>query len=126
MTGPDEHQGLLVEVYFRRTAKIPRSTAMFVHLERRKDEPPAAEKHEDFYNADHQVVGGSFYVSDAPEGALVRDAFGVHVDKAASGTWDVWVGFGHVSGKKGRSLVTAPGDATVSAHRVRVGTFVVR
>ena len=27
---------------------------------------------------------------------------------------------------KGRSLVTAPGSATLSDHRVRVGTFVVR
>ena len=126
VTGPDEHQGVLVEVYLRRTAKILKSTTMFVHLERRKDEPPAAEKHEDFYNADHQVVGGSFYLSDAPEGVLVRDALGVRIDKAASGTWDVWVAFGHVSGKKGRSLVTEPGAATVSAHRVRVGTFVVR
>ena len=126
VTGPDEHQSVLVDVYFRRLAKIPKSTTMFVHLERRKDEPPAAKDHEDFYNADHQVVGGSFYLSDAPEGGLIHDAFGVRIEKAAPGTWDVWVAFGHVSGKKGRSLVMSPGEATVSDHRVRLGTFVVR
>ena len=98
---------------------------MFVHLERRKEEAPVPKEQEEFFNADHQVVGGSFYLSDTPEGALVRDAFGVHLDKAAPGTWDVWVAFGHVSGRKGRSLVTSPGAATVSDHRVRIGTFVV-
>jgi hypothetical protein len=126
VTGLDEQQNLLLEVYFRRTGFVPKATTMFVHLERRKDEPPAAKDFEDFFNADHQVVGGSFYVSDAPQGALVRDAIGVHIDKAASGTWDVWVAFGHVSGRKGRSLITSPGAATVSDHRVRIGTFVVR
>jgi hypothetical protein len=126
VTGPDEHQSVLVDVYFRRLAKMPKSTTMFVHLERRKEEPPAAKDQEDFFNADHQVVGGSFYLADAPEGALVHDAFGVRLEKAAPGTWDVWIAFGHVSGRKGRSLVTSPGAATVSEHRVRVGTFVVR
>lgn len=126
VTGPDEHQSLLVDVYFRRLAKLPKSTTMFVHFERRKDEPPVAKDHDDFFNADHQVVGGSFYLSDAPEGALVHDAFGVRLEKAAPGTWDVWIAFGHVSGKKGRSRVTSPGEATVSDDRVRVGTFVIR
>lgn len=125
VTGPDEHQNLLVEVYFRRLASIPKATTMFVHLERRKEETPVPKDHEEFFNADHQVVGGSFYLSDTPQGALVRDAFGVHIDKAAPGTWDVWAAFGHVSGRKGRSLVTSPGAATASDHRVRIGTFVV-
>jgi hypothetical protein len=126
VTGPDEHKTLLIEVYFRRLASIPKATTMFVHVERRKQEPPVGKDQEEFYNVDHQVVGGSFYLSDAPAGALVRDAFGVHIEKAAPGTWDVWVAFGHVSGRKGRSLVTSPGAATVSDHRVLIGTFVTR
>lgn len=125
VSGPDEHQNLLVEVYFRRLAHIPRATTMFVHIERRKDQPPVAKDQEGFYNADHQVVGGSFYLSDAPEGRLVRDAFGAHIEKAASGTWDVWVAFGDVSGQKGRSRVVEPGKATLSSDRVRIGTFVI-
>lgn len=125
VSGPDEHQNLLIEVYFRRLAHIPRATTMFVHIERRKDQPPVAKDQEAFYNADHQVVGGSFYLSDAPEGRLVRDAIGAHLDKAGRGTWDVWVAFGDVSGKKGRSRVVEPGKATLSSDRVRVGTFVI-
>jgi hypothetical protein len=125
VSGPDEHQNILVDVYFRRLAHIPRATTMFVHIERRKDLPPVAKDQESFYNADHQVVGGSFYLSDAPEGRLVHDAFGAHLDKAGSGTWDVWVAFGDVSGRKGRSRVAEPGSATVSNDRVRVGTFVI-
>ena len=125
VSGPDEHQNLVVEVYFRRLERIPRATTMFVHIERRKDQPEVAKDHEAFYNADHQVVGGSFYLSDAPQGRLVRDVFGAHIDKAGSGTWDVWVAFGDVSGQKGRSRVVEPGNATVSSDRVRVGTFVI-
>lgn len=125
VTGPDGRGNLEVEVYFRRLGGFPRATTMFVHVERRKDEPKPPKDREDFFNADHQVVGGSFYLSDAPQGKLVRDVFGVHLDKAASGTWDVWVAFGDVSGRKGRKRVVEPGKSTVSADRVRVGTFVV-
>ncbi len=124
VSGPDE-QGLLVDVYFRRLAKIPRSTTMFVHLERRTEERPATKDQQEFFNADHQVVGGSFYLSDTPEGVLVHEAFGVRLDKAAPGTWDVWLAFGHVSGRRGRSPVTSPGEATVSENRLKLGTFVV-
>ena len=133
VTPPDEHHNLLVEVYFRRLEHIPRATTMFVHIERRKDQPPLPKESEkdkdkqkeDFYNADHQVVGGSFYLSDAPEGRLIHDAFGAHIEKAGSGAWDVWVAFGDVSGRKGRARVTDPGLATVSSDRVRIGSFVI-
>lgn len=123
--GPDERRNITVETYLRRTGSIPRSTTMFMHVERRKGEPPAQKDREEFYNVDHQVVGGSFYVSDAPEGRLVHDAVGVHVEKAASGVWDVWVSFGHVSGTKGQYMLVDAGTATVQKDQVRIGTFVV-
>ncbi|MDB4938942.1 MAG: hypothetical protein JWP87_5914 [Labilithrix sp.] len=126
VVGPDARNNLAIEVYLRRMAHIPKATTMFVHVERRKDEPKPEKDREEFYNADHQVIGGSFFLSDAPEGRLVRDAFGVHIDKAAPGTWDVFVAFGDVSGRKGRSRVVDPGKATVSSDRVKIGTFVVR
>lgn len=125
INGPDERNNITIDTYFRRTGAIPRSTTMFVHVERRKDQPPPPKGREDFFNADHQVVGGSFYLSDAPQGRLVRDAVGVHLDKAASGVWDVWVTFGHVSGTRGRSKVTSPGAAIINADRVNIGSFVV-
>jgi hypothetical protein len=126
VAGPDERNNLTLEVYLRRLGRIPKATTMFVHIERRKDEPKPEKEREEFYNADHQVVGGSFFLSDAPEGRLVRDAFGVHIDKAAPGTWDVWVAFGHVSGRRGRTRLVDPGKATVSNERVRIGSFVIR
>ena len=126
VTGPDERNNLTIDVYFRRMGSIARTTTMFLHVERRKEGQPAAPKgHEDFFNADHQVVGGSFYLSDAPGGRLVHDAVGVHLDKAASGVWDVWVAFGHVSGRHGHGKVTSPGAAAVAGDRVRIGTFVL-
>jgi hypothetical protein len=125
VSAPDTRGNVTVEVLFRRLGSLSRATTMFVHVERRSGQGDAPAEREDFFNADHQVVGGSFYLSEAPKGALVRDAFGVHLDRAASGTWDVWVAFGHVSGKRGRSRVVEPGKATVSDDRVRVGTFVV-
>jgi hypothetical protein len=126
VSGPDGRNNLTIDVYFRRTGSIARETTMFLHVERRKEGQPAAPKgREDFFNADHQVVGGSFYLSDAPLGRLVHDAMGVHLDKAASGVWDVWVTFGHVSGRRGHSKVTSAGTATVNNDRVGLGSFVV-
>lgn len=125
VSAPDRRGNITVEVLLRRLGHLPRATAMFVHVERRDGQGELPKEREDFFNRDHQVVGGSFYLSDAPEGKLVRDAFGVHLDRAASGSWDVWVAFGDVSGKKGRARVVEPGKATLSDNRVRVGTFVV-
>jgi len=123
--GPDEHGNLLIDAYLKRTGSLPRSTTMFVHVERRKSEPKASTEEEDFFNVDHQVVGGSFYLSDMPAGRAVHDAAGVHLAKAAKGTWDVWIAFGHVSGRRGRVPVTDKGKADTSDDRVRVGTFTV-
>jgi hypothetical protein len=139
LRGPDDRQNVYVDLYLRRTAPVPRTTAVFVHVERReklprppKDEETADKKKkdkeepQDFFNADHQVVARSFFLSDAPEGALVDDALGVHLDHAAPGQWDVFVGLGHVSGRRGRSKITDAGNGTVQEDRVRVGSFVVR
>ena len=125
LKGPDDLDNLVLDVYLRRTGPVPRATTMFVHLERRPDQAPAPPKRESFYNADHQVVAGSFYLSDAPEGRLVHDAHGVHLKEPARGVWDVYVAFGHVSGRQGRAKVTDPGTATVDANRVRIGTFLI-
>jgi hypothetical protein len=128
--GADAHQNVYVDLYLRRTGSIPRSTALFIHFIRRNGptgtEAEVPKDMEDFFNADHQVVSGSFFLSDAPEGKLVHDAFGAHLDKAAPGTWDVWMGVGHVSGKRGRAKVLTPGRAELNEDRVKVGTFIVR
>ncbi len=125
LRGPDALQNVAVSLYFKRTGSLPRTTALFVHIARReKDLVPEGKAQ--FFNADHQVVGGSFYLSDAPLGQIVQDHFGVHVEKAARGTYDVWVGVGHVSGRRGRIPVTDPGRASVDDNLLNIGTFVVR
>lgn len=132
LNGPDHLSNVTLDVYLRRTGALPRTTGVFVHVERREGQEPIPEtedpkeKPKDFFNADHQVVGGSFYLSDAPLGYVVQDAFGVHVGKAARGTYDVWLAFGHVSGRRGRAKVVAPGKGVVDDNRVRIGTFFVR
>lgn len=135
VAGPDRFRNVSIDVFFRRTAALARTTAMFVHVVRRDGQPPPAEPIKekrskddptDFFNADHQVVGGSFYLSDAPEGALVDDAFGVHLGKAVPGDYDVWVSFGHVSARRGRAHIVEAGHAEINEERIKVGSFVVR
>jgi hypothetical protein len=125
MSPLDEVQNATIEVYLRRMGKIPRATSMFVHVLRASGEPDAPEGRDAFFNLDHQVVGGSFFLSDAPLNVTVRDAFGVNLTKAASGTWDVWIGFGDVSGKRGRVPVVHPGAAVVRDGLIKIRTFVV-
>jgi len=116
----------VLEVYLRRTGALPRATTMFVHLERRGAPGEVLPKKKGgFYNADHQVIAGSFYLSDSPEGRVVHDVRGVHLKEAAPGTWDVYVAFGHVSGQQGRAKVVTPGAATIDADRVKIGTFTI-
>jgi hypothetical protein len=132
--GPDALKNLAIDLFVRRTGALPRTTAMFVHVLRREGQEPLPpgnkdkdpkDRERDFFNADHQVVGGSFYLSDAAEGAVVHDAFGVHVGKAAKGDYDVWLGFGHVSGRRGRAKILEPGTAATNEDRIRIGSFTI-
>ncbi|MBS2019632.1 MAG: hypothetical protein JST00_42615 [Deltaproteobacteria bacterium] len=128
---PDENGVVTVELYLRKSGTLPRSSTMFVHFVRRKEGNPPLDKEkdkekDDFYNADHQVVGGSFYLSDVPNGPLIRDAFGLAIKpKMARGTWDVFVAFGQVTGRAGRVKIVDPGKATIDADRVKVGELVL-
>ena len=128
--GPHQnYYNIDIDLWLRRTGSIPRTTGMFVHLVRRAgQEPiptpePGKEGKRDFWNADHQVVGGSFYLSDAPQDIVVHDAFGVHLARPASGWYDVWVGFGHVSGRKGHAHVLEKGKSEINDDRIKVGSF---
>jgi hypothetical protein len=130
--GPHElYHNIDIDLWFRRTGPLPRTTGMFVHLIRRPGQepiPPAEpgkEPKHDFWNVDHQVVGGSFYLSDAPRDIIVHDSFGAHLSHPARGWYDVWVSFGHVSGKKGRTHVIEKGRSEINDDRIKVGSFQV-
>jgi hypothetical protein len=120
VSAPDAHANVAITLYLRRTGALPRETAVFVHL-LPEDLPPS-----EGINADHQIVASSFYLSDAPEGALVRDSFAVHLDKKPPGAWTVWVGFGHVSARRGRAKLLDATNARSRDDMVAAGTFVVR
>jgi hypothetical protein len=115
---PDRLDNVPLELWLRRTGRMPRTTGLFVQLRPRgapEDKPTAS--------ADHQVVGGSFFVSEAPMGALIRDAFAVNMKKATRGTYDIWLSFGHISSKKGRIEATGP---AVLDRRARIGSVELR
>lgn len=128
----DGYRNVDIDLYFRRTGAIPHPTGMFVHLARTPGQEPipapelGKDAKRDFWNGDHQVVGGSFYIADAPQDTEIHDALGVHLKNAARGHYDVWVSFGHVSGKKGRAGVIEKGSAEVNDNQVNVGSFVVK
>jgi hypothetical protein len=130
--GPNPLKNISVDLWLRRTDALPRTTGMFVHVVRREgQEPvpppePGKDKPPEFFNADHQVIGGSFYLSDAPQGILVHDVVGVHVGKAPRGTYDVMLGFGHVSGRRGHAKVVEHPSMPVQDDLVRIGTFFIR
>jgi hypothetical protein len=130
-TGPDRIQNVGLDVYLRRLGPIPRTTTMFVRVVRRPSSEPArdakdvkdAKEGKESVERDHQIVGGSFYLSDAPLEAEVHDSLGVHVGDLRPGDYDVWIGFGHVSGRRGRARVVDPGAAKEDDGLVRVGSF---
>ncbi|MBX3234247.1 MAG: hypothetical protein KIT84_04120 [Labilithrix sp.] len=125
-TGPDPLGNVFIDLWIRRTGALARTTAMYVHFKRREgQEPPDKERSREYLNGDHQVVGGSFYLSDAPENAVVHDSFGMFVGKSAPGTWDVWLGFGHVSGRRRHAKFVEAAQAEVRDDMIRIGTFVV-
>lgn len=132
---PNVNQNIKLDLWLRRTGPIPRTTGMFVRVIRR--DPDTGEPMDealrdrdkdkrDTFGADHQVVGGSFYLSDAPENILIHDAFGLQVGKGARGQYDVWLGFGHVSGRRGFAKLASHPDLAVHDDLVRVASFFLR
>jgi hypothetical protein len=101
-----------VELYWRTTGPVPRSIGVFVHFE------PARGRE---VTADHQAIGASLFLSEAPTGQLLRDAFGVQLP-AGGGTWRMYVGLWHAGGDQDRVPVDAA-SVPVVEHRVLVQTF---
>jgi threonine/homoserine efflux transporter RhtA len=94
---------------------------MFVHVRRKKGQGDVPKGKDDFVNADHQIMGGSFFLSEIPEGAEVRDVFGANLAKGASGIWEIWIAFGHVAGDRGRIAVKSTGNSVVQDDMVKLG-----
>ncbi len=94
-TLPADADGFVnVELYWRIEGPLPRSLGIFVHLQG----PGGQSKH-----SDHEVIGGTYFLKQAPKHALLRDAFSVHIDRQKeSGEWTLRAGLWHASGDGSR------------------------
>jgi hypothetical protein len=102
------------ELYWRVTGRVPRAVGVFVHLM-----PPVGNG----INADHELVGASLSLADAPRGKLLRDAFSVDMTRAPRGTWQMYTGLWHASGGGERVRIEPGASVPVSEDRALVGTF---
>jgi hypothetical protein len=114
--GPDVSGIASLALYWRVTGPVPRSAGIFVHVV-----GPGGTRH----GADHQVVGGTYFFSEAPRGELLRDAFAVSTARWAPGEWRVLVGLWHAGGDGSRIDVLDADGRPVPEGRVPVGTFTV-
>lgn len=103
-----------IELYFRRTGKLPATLGIFVHLQ-----GPARRT----VHGDHAVLSGHFYLPRMPEGKVVRDTFRLALPRGLAGEWQVRVGLWHAYGDRSRVAVRAPGKARVQDNALFVGSF---
>lgn len=114
--GPDASGVTSLALYWKVTGPVPRSAGIFVHLV-----GPGGLRH----GADHPVVGGTYFLAEAPRGELLRDAFSVSTRDWPPGEWRVLVGLWHAGGDGSRIEVLGADGRPVSEGRVSVGTFTV-
>ncbi len=96
------------DLYWKVTGQVARSTAIFVHV---------VPKRGNLVTLDREVIGGTFFLSDAPRGVVLRDVFGSGA--LEPGRYEVYAGLWDPSSGK-RFAVTSKG---ASDNRVRIGEF---
>jgi hypothetical protein len=114
---PDAEGLVRMVLYWRVTGPVPRSAGVFVHL----PGPEGSERK----NADHAVVGGTFFFRDAPRDTVLRDAFWVSTKDWGAGQWEVLVGLWHAGGDGSRIGARGTDGKQLSEDRVSVGSFTV-
>jgi hypothetical protein len=115
---PIAGQDVMLEIDWRRGARVPRGVGVFVHLE-----PSSG----DSMNGDHALLSSVLDLEDAPVDKTLRDVIPVRLpDDARGKTWKVWVGLWFLRGNGGRVPVVDSGHAIVVADRVLVSQFVAR
>ncbi|WP_164017910.1 YfhO family protein [Pyxidicoccus trucidator] len=116
--GAPDAEGLVhLVLYWRVTGPVPRSAGVFVHLP-----GPEGSKRK---NADHAVLGGTFFLREAPRDVLLRDAFAVSTKDWEAGEWKVLVGLWHASGDGSRLGARGADGRPLHESRVEAGTFTV-
>ncbi|QSQ11481.1 hypothetical protein [Myxococcus landrumensis] len=113
---PDAEGIASLVLYWRVTGPLPRSVGIFVHV-------VSAEGLR--LGADHEVVGGTWFFSEAPRDTLLRDAFSFSTRGMPHGEWKVLVGLWHSGGDQSRVALRSAEVPVISDGRVPVGAFTV-
>ena len=116
-SSPDAEGFVHMALYWRVTGKVPRSAGVFVHL----SGPEGSQRK----SADHAVLGGTFFISEAPRNTLLRDAFAVSTKDWEAGEWKVLVGLWHASGDGSRIGGRGPDGKPLTDSRVEAAAFTV-
>ncbi|CAM3229868.1 hypothetical protein G4177_24130 [Corallococcus sp. ZKHCc1 1396] len=112
---PDAQGIVPLVLYWQVRGKVPRSVGIWVHVT-----GPGERK-----TADHAVVGGTFFFSDAPRRALLRDAFALSTKDWEPGQWKVVVGLWYAGGDGSRLQAFTADDTPVPEDGFEVGTLTV-
>ncbi|PKN54529.1 MAG: hypothetical protein CVU56_26005 [Deltaproteobacteria bacterium HGW-Deltaproteobacteria-14] len=116
LVGPDAEGMLRGELWFRITGGVPREVGVFAHIE---------QGGRVVREADHEVLGGTWFFANAPRDVILRDAFTVMVDRRAPGTFTLFAGLWNISGDKRRvPMISHAPTAEVRDDRVRLGDAV--
>jgi hypothetical protein len=111
--GPDEDGVLHGELWLQVDGPVPRSVGLFVHVfagERRVGQ------------ADHAVVGGTFFLADAPRGVPLRHAFAIKLTDRQTAPLEVYGGLYHLVGDQARVPLESARepDRLQPDHRLRL------
>ncbi len=109
---PDAQGNWPLRVYFRVEGDVPRSVGVFAHVVPATGRPRSA---------DHEVIGASVFLANAPRGEVLRDAFAV--TPLPRGPFRLVVGLWHVSGDGSRVPVRDAGGLPVRDDAVELATF---
>jgi hypothetical protein len=116
-SAPDAEGIVHLALYWRVTGPVPRTAGIFVHLS-----GPEGSKRK---NADHAVLGGTFFFREAPRDTLLRDAFAVSTRDWEAGEWKVLVGLWHAGGDGSRLEARGADGQPLHESRVEAGAFTV-
>ncbi len=109
---PDAQGNWPIRLYIRVEGDVPRSVGVFVHL------IPSSGR---ALTADHEVIGASLFLANAPRGVVLRDAFAVVPGPAQPHR--LYVGLWHASGDGRRVPIRAAGGLPVREDGVELGSF---
>ncbi|QDE94803.1 YfhO family protein [Myxococcus xanthus] len=116
-SAPDAEGLLHLVLYWRVTGPVPRSAGIFVHF----PGPPGSKRK----NADHPVLGGTYFFAEAPRDTLLRDAFSVSTKDWDAGERKVVVGLWHAGGDGSRIGGRSADRKALPSSHVEVGTLTV-